>query len=1105
MVNRTKIKTRLLRVLISIGLIVPAIFPGSALALTQKDSADANPAIRKGSVGRPPRIRRNAGQLAPFAGILPSGTPFLPSYLVNTTDTSIWNHPSSDPAGIAYWPLTGKLLISDTEIEELSQPHWDGFNVFQSTLTGSLSSNCTTFTSLPTNPTSYNNFSEEPTGVAINPNNNHIFFSDDVVKKIFEVDRGIDNTYCTSDDIITSVSIGAAPFSVNDPEDVAYVSGKLYIAGGIDAEVYEFDLGADGKIGGGDDSSTALTHFDTAGLGFSDLEGIAYNSANGSLFLLSTLAGDTYLGEAAITGDTLLRAYDLSYLGNVRRSGLTVAPASGNPSVNNVYIVSRGLDNNSDPDNFNDGKIWEISLSANPADLIFKDGFESGDFSAWTLATTNSGNLNVNASAALFGSYGMRAQINNTTGMDVMDENPTLEARYRARFYFDPNSIVMLSGDTHNIFQGYSYSPYTDTHPIAFRVDFRYFGGAYQVRGAILNDSAIQTTTNWFTITDNSHFIEVDWAASSASGANNGRLTLWVDGTQQPELTGIDNDTFHIDRIRLGPIAGLDATTSGTYYFDAFESRRQSYIGPFITPPTVISVVRADANPTSAASVNYTVTFSESVTGVDATDFDLTTTGVSNPTVSGVSGSGAVYTVTVNTGTGNGTIQLDVLDDDSIIDIESVPMNGGFTSGEVYTVIKSAEVQVNIAGNNVGNYDIPLQESERHDFPGVDNGPVQIVNANSANILAALRVIWKEPGERTSYSEMMGLPVEQLSSEYWFPWYNNQNTASMDQGFRIANVDVADTTIKVMLGGPAGTQLDSFTLAAGDSVRVGYDVNDGPIQIYSVEGRNILAALRVIWQEPVAGRYSYSEMMGLPVEQLSDEYWFPWYNNLDTASMDQGFRIASVNASGANTVEVRVGGELQESFTLAAGDSVRVGYPVNNGPAQVVCTTCTSNEKIVTSLRVIWKEPGFRSSYSEMMGLPTEQLSTEYWFPWYNNLDTASMDQGFRIANVNATGPNTIQVWVGDTMQDSFSLAVGASVRVGYSVNSGPIRIVCTTCTGSEKILTSLRVIWQEPGYRSSYSEMMGLPTEALSTEYWFPWYNNATSSMDQAFRIAVP
>ena len=50
-------------------------------------------------------------------------------------------------------------------------------------------------------------------------------------------------------------------------------------------------------------------------------------------------------------------------------------------------------------------------------------------------------------------------------------------------------------------------------------------------------------------------------------------------------------------------------------------------------------------------------------------------------------------------------------------------------------------------------------------------------------------------------------------------------------------------------------------------------------------------------------------------------------------------------------------------------------------------------------------------------------------------------------------------------------------------------------------------MIWKEPGFRTSYSEMMGLPDESLSDTYFFPWYNNAlpSSTMDQGFRISVP
>src|SRR5262249_6795146 len=116
------------------------------------------------------------------------------------------------------------------------------------------------------------------------------------------------------------------------------------------------------------------------------------------------------------------------------------------------------------------------------------------------------------------------------------------------------------------------------------------------------------------------------------------------------------------------------------------------------TPPQVSSIKRADANPTNAGTVNYTVTFSESVTGVDTTDFVLTTSGVSGASVSSVTGSGSSYTVAVNTGSGDGTPRLALSDADSIADLAGNKLggtgagNGNFTSGEVYTIDKTAPV-----------------------------------------------------------------------------------------------------------------------------------------------------------------------------------------------------------------------------------------------------------------------------------------------------------------------------------------------------------------------------------------------------------------------------
>jgi VCBS repeat-containing protein len=108
------------------------------------------------------------------------------------------------------------------------------------------------------------------------------------------------------------------------------------------------------------------------------------------------------------------------------------------------------------------------------------------------------------------------------------------------------------------------------------------------------------------------------------------------------------------------------------------------------TAPTVSSVVRASANPTNAASVDYTVTFSEDVTGVDAGDFTLTTTGVSGASIVGASGLGDTWTVTVDTGSGEGSIRLDVVDDDTIADGVTNRLDGGFTAGAVYTMDRTA-------------------------------------------------------------------------------------------------------------------------------------------------------------------------------------------------------------------------------------------------------------------------------------------------------------------------------------------------------------------------------------------------------------------------------
>ena len=90
----------------------------------------------------------------------------------------------------------------------------------------------------------------------------------------------------------------------------------------------------------------------------------------------------------------------------------------------------------------------------------------------------------------------------DNTAIYVSDDRPTAEPHYRARFYFDPNSIKMASGDTFLLLDGLKGS-FIST----LRVEFRQSSGAYQVRARLLNDSLAWIKINWSTLSDATHFI----------------------------------------------------------------------------------------------------------------------------------------------------------------------------------------------------------------------------------------------------------------------------------------------------------------------------------------------------------------------------------------------------------------------------------------------------------------------------------------------------------------------------------------------------------------------------------------------------------------------
>ncbi|MHC5056459.1 MAG: Ig-like domain-containing protein [Planctomycetota bacterium] len=179
-----------------------------------------------------------------------------------------------------------------------------------------------------------------------------------------------------------------------------------------------------------------------------------------------------------------------------------------------------------------------------------------------------------------------------------------------------------------------------------------------------------------------------------------GRTTLAANQVGAQTFSGLLDDARIYDRsLTLAEVEALASGILADVTGNALDSDGNGSEGPDFTltftldkPPVVKSIALADPSPTNATSVDFTVTFDQDVTGVDDLDFDLTVTDSASGSVAGVVGSGSVYTVTVDTVTGTGTLRLDLVDDGSIQDGTGNALAGSFSSGEAYDIDNTAPV-----------------------------------------------------------------------------------------------------------------------------------------------------------------------------------------------------------------------------------------------------------------------------------------------------------------------------------------------------------------------------------------------------------------------------
>ncbi|MBE7538058.1 MAG: hypothetical protein HS122_06570 [Opitutaceae bacterium] len=190
----------------------------------------------------------------------------------------------------------------------------------------------------------------------------------------------------------------------------------------------------------------------------------------------------------------------------------------------------------------------------------------------------------------------------------------------------------------------------------------------------------------------------------SGSGSSS-LLFRYTVGTTDLDLTGLQlSGTINVNgaTLRDAALNNADPTLNGVGGTSAVVIDGVA--------PTVVSSNRVGPASTKATSVAFSITFNESVSGVDVTDFELTKTGTAVGTLSSlVPTSPGTFTMNVTGVAGDGTLRLDLKSSGTgIVDAAGNAAVTGFTGGETITI-----------DNTVPTASIGAPSS-----PDTDSGPV---------------------------------------------------------------------------------------------------------------------------------------------------------------------------------------------------------------------------------------------------------------------------------------------------------------------------------------------------------------------------------------------
>lgn len=356
---------------------------------------------------------------------------------------------------------------------------------------------------------------------------------------------------------------------------------------------------------------------------------------------------------------------------------------------------------------------------------------------------------------------------------------------------------------------------------------------------------------------------------------------------------------------------------------------------------------------------------------------------------------------------------------------------------------------------------VPPGKSIAARFPGLLGGPVR-VNVSREAIISQ-RILFGD-----SIEEVVSRPWEELSSHYYWPWYDMESPGY--KNWVLIN-NPNDTGIYYVIR-LDGEERGSGELSPGQTFTPTLDgEKGGPLEVEAWLDEGHTAAAPVIASQRVLSGSSFNEAPGIPAESLASDYYWPWYDgiggrnwvllaNPNPATVDYQIEIGAGGCGDPSPA-----GTACSSGTLAAagdpgeGDIVTPEFTgVRNGPVRVT----SQGGHVIASQRVV-----FGPSFGETAGYPAGRLGNDYHWTWYDQL-SAGMKNWVLVANPSATEPVTYTIRINGQVPPGYAgrnLAPGQIETPMFpGWRGGPVEVVA-----SGPVLTSQRVL-----YKGYFNEVTG-------------------------------